>query len=76
MKIQELRDKASALKIEKQSFLNDTFFWVQLAREAVGKLPDTKFEFEVPKAGNARKMRTVKRKDGQKIKRRIIHKDI
>lgn len=76
MEIQELRDKVSTLKIEKQSFLNDTFFWVQLAREAVGQLPDTKFEFEVPKAGSTGKMRTVARKDGQKIKRRIMHKDI
>lgn len=76
MKIQELRDRASALKIEKQSFLNDTFFWVNLAREAVEQLPDTKFEFEVPKAGRAGEMRTVTRKDGEKIKRRIVNKDI
>lgn len=76
MEIQELRDKASALKVEKQSFLNDTFFWVQLAREAVEQLPDTKFEFEVPKAGKTGKMRTVARNNGQKIKSRIVSKDI
>ena len=68
MEIQELRDKASELKREKQSFLNDTFFWVKLAREAVEALPDTKFEFEVPKDGATGKMRTVARKDGQRIK--------
>ncbi len=76
MEVQELRDKTSALKIEKQSFLNDTFFWVKLAREAVEQLPDTKFEFEVPKAGKAGKMRTVARNNGQKIKNRIVSKDI
>ena len=27
------------------AMLNDTFFWVKLAREAVEQLPDTKFEF-------------------------------
>ncbi|WP_277934556.1 hypothetical protein [Parablautia intestinalis] len=35
MEIQELREKASELKREKQSFLKDTFFRVKLAREAV-----------------------------------------
>jgi len=76
MEIQELRDKASQLKREKQSFLNDTFFWVKLAREAVEALPDTKFEFEVPKAGATGKMRTVARNDGQRIKNRIVSRDI
>lgn len=76
MKIQELRDKASALKSEKQSLINDTFFWVKLAREAVEALPDARFEFEVPKAGTAGKMRTVERNDGRKIKNRIVSRDI
>ena len=76
MNIQELRDKTSSLKIKKQSFLNDTFFWVQLAREAVEQLPDTKFEFEVPKAGTQGKMRVVARNNGEKIKKRIMDRDI
>lgn len=76
MEIQELRDKSSALKIQKQSFLNDTFFWVKLAREAVGQLPDTRFEFEVPKAGKKSTMRMVARNNGIKVKERIINKDI
>ena len=76
MEIQELRDKTAALKREKQSFLNDTFFWVKLAREAVEQLPDTKFEFEVPKAGKTGEMRTVARNDGQRIKNRIVNRDI
>lgn len=76
MEIHELRDKSSALKTEKQSFLNDTFFWVRLAKEAVEQLPDTKFEFEVPKAGKVGKMRTVARNNGEKIKKRIVSKDI
>lgn len=42
MEIQELREKSSALKIEKQSLINDTYFWMKLAREAVEQLPDTK----------------------------------
>lgn len=69
MEIHELRDKSSALKTEKQSFLNDTFFWVRLAKEAVEQLPDTKFVFEVPKAGKVGKMRTVARNDGKKLKK-------
>ncbi len=76
MEIQELRDKSSKLKREKQSFLNDTFFWVKLARESVEQLPDTKFEFEVPKAGKTGEMRTVARNDGQRIKNRIVNRDI
>lgn len=76
MEVQEFRDMTSSLKREKQSFLNDTFFWVQLAREAVEQLPDTKFEFEVPKAGKPGKMRTVARNNGEKIKKRIVNKDI
>ena len=76
MEIQDLRDKASALKREKQSFLNEPFFWVKLAREAVEQLSDTKFEFEVPKAGKTGKMRTVARHDGQRIKNRIVNMDI
>lgn len=39
-------------------------------------MPDTKFEFEVPKAGKAGKMRTVARNNGKKIKNRIINMDI
>ena len=40
------------------------------------QLPDTKFEFEVPKAGNTGKMRTVARNDGKKLKRRVVSRDI
>ena len=76
MDITELREKASALRVEKQSLLNDTFFWAQLAKEAVGQLPDTKFKFEVPKAGSSGKMRTVSRNHPDKLKERILKKDI
>lgn len=76
MEVQELRDKASLLRREKQSFLNDTFLWVKLAREAVEQLPDTKFEFEAPKGGGDGKMRTVARNDGQRLKNRIVNRDI
>lgn len=76
MESQELIDKVSALKNEKQSLLNDTFFWVKLAREAVEELPDTKFEFQVPTTATAGGTRTVARHNGQKVKERIINKDI
>lgn len=76
MRVEEFRDKTSALKIEKQSFINDTYFWVQLARDSVLQLPDTRFEFEVPKTGKKGRMRKVARNDGGKIKQRIIDKDI
>ena len=46
MNITELRDTTSALKSQKQSFINDTFLWVNISRKAVGDLPDTEFEFD------------------------------
>lgn len=76
MERQELIDKITALKTEKQSFLNDTFFWVKLAREAVEELPDTKFEFKVPTTVTASGTRTVARNNAQRVKERIINKDI
>ena len=76
MEVKKFLTEASKLRKEKQSFLNDTFFWVTLAREAVGKLPDTNFEFEAPKARKPGEMRTVARSNGEKIKRRIMQKDI
>lgn len=76
MEVKNFLSKASKLKIEKQSFLNDTFFWVSLAREAVEKLSDTNFEFEAPKARKPGEMRIIERKNGEKIKRRIMQKDI
>lgn len=76
MEVQELRDKASKLKMEKQAILNDTFFWVQLAREAVEQLPDTRFEFEVPNTRKSGSLRTVARNNGKSNKERILTKDI
>ena len=76
MDITELRDKTSALKIQKQSFINDTFLWVEISRKAVDELPNTKFEFSTPKAHNPQQLRTVARNHPEKIKSRIINKDI
>ena len=76
MNITELRDTTSALKSQKQSFINDTFLWVNISRKAVGDLPDTEFEFDTPKAHKPQQLRTVFRKDPQKLKNRIINKDI
>ena len=76
MNVDELRDRTSSLKMRKQSLLNDTFLWVKLAIEAVSELPNTKFEFDVPKAGKPHSTRTVSRADAEKVKNRIINKDI
>ncbi len=72
----ELREKVAKLKTKKQSFLNDTYHWVQLARDAVSQLPDSKFTFEVPRSNEPTVMRTITRNNGPEVKRRIIHKDI
>lgn len=76
MLLQQLRDEASRLKQKKQALFNETFLWVGLAREAVKKLPNTEFEFSVPKAKKPNVMRTVSRNDPQKLKERIVNKDI
>ena len=76
MEKQDFLDQASLLKKEKQSLLNDTFLWVKLARESVQNLPDTKFVFEVPKAGKANQTRTVQRNHAQVVKKRMLAKDI
>lgn len=76
MENQEFLDRASSLKKEKQSLLNDTFLWVNLAREAVQNLPDSKFAFEVPKAGKPNQTRTVQRNHALEVKNRMLAKDI
>ena len=76
MEKQEFLDQTSLLKKEKQSLLNDTFLWVSLARESVQNLPDTKFAFEVPKAGKPNQTRTVQRNHAQTVKNRMLSKDI
>ena len=59
--------------MRKAIILNDTFFRVKLAKEAVEQLLDTKFEFEVSKAG---KMRASACNNGQRIKNRIVNRNI
>lgn len=76
MDIQELRDKTSHLKTVKQMFVNETFMWVNLARESVNKLPNTNFEFNVPKAKHPQIMKSISRKKPLEVKERIVTKDI
>lgn len=76
MTVKNLRDAASALKKEKQSFINDTYMWVELARNAIAELPDTKFTFQTPKARKPQQLRTVSRNHPKNVKDRIINKDI
>ena len=76
MTANNLRDTVSALKTEKQSFINDTYLWVELARNAIADLPDTKFTFQTPKARKPQQFRTVSRSHPENVKNRIINKDI
>ena len=76
MTVNNLCDAASALKKEKQSFINDTYMWVELARNAIAELPDTKFSFQTPKARKPQQLRTVSRNHPENVKERIINKDI
>lgn len=76
MTITELRDKTSKLKIEKQSFINDTYMWVQIARDSIRKLPNSNFQFATPKAQKPQELRLVTRRDPERLKNRIVDKDI
>jgi hypothetical protein len=76
MTINNLRDRTSVLKKEKQSFINDTYMWVELARNAISELPDTKFSFQTPKAKKPQELRTVSRSHPENVKERIVNKDI
>lgn len=73
---QELLEKASHLRIEKQSFINDTFLWAQLARDAVDKLPDSSFRIQVPSTKTRGEVKTLTRNNAAASKERIIKKDI
>lgn len=71
-----LCDISSALKKEKQSFINDTYMWVELARNAISELPNTKFTFQTPKANKPQQLRTVSRNHPENVKERIVNRDI
>lgn len=72
----DLRSRTSALKIQKQAFINDTYMWVILARKAISDLPDTEFTFETPRTRSPQQLRTVSRRHPNDLKSRIINKDI
>lgn len=76
MTTNNILDAVSALKTEKQAFINDTYLWVELARNAIDELPDTKFTFQTPKAHKPQQFRTVSRNHPENVKNRIINKDI
>lgn len=76
MNILELRTKLSNYKMEKQSFLNDTYLWVNMAIQAIDDLPGDNLVFEVPSAKNSEKPKSIKRNDREKLVNRIVNKDI
>ena len=76
MNVIELRDKTSKLKISKQKFINETFLWVNLARESVKGLSDEKLEFYVPKAKSPNELKPITRNKPSEVKERILSKDI
>lgn len=76
MNVTELRDKTSKLKISKQKFINETFLWVNLARESVKALSDENLEFYVPKAKSPNELKSITRNKPSEVKQRIISKDI
>ena len=73
---QELLEKSSHLKSEKQKFINDTFLWARLARDAVDKLPDSDFFFLVPSTKTRGELKTLTRTNIKASKDRILRKDI
>ena len=76
MNIIELKEQLSSLRIEKQSFLNDTHLWVNVARNAIRDLPGEKLVFQVPKAGKPLKNTMISRKNREIVVDRIVKKDI
>jgi len=76
MNVLELRSKLSEYKKEKQSFLNDTYLWVNMAILAINNIPGDELVFEVPSANNSEKPRSIRRVDREKLVNRIVNKDI
>lgn len=76
MNIIELKDEISELRMEKQSFLNDTYLWVSVARDAIRELPGEKLIFKTPKARKASENKIISRENREKVINRIINKDI
>lgn len=76
MNVLELRNKIAEYKREKQSFLNDTYLWVNMAIQAIKDLPGEELIFDVPSAKNSEKQKSVRRADREKLVNRIVKKDI
>lgn len=76
MEQSELRGKLSALKFKSQSFLNDTYLWVNVARKSILEIPSDKLIFEVPKAKSYSSTKIINRNNGKEVINRIINRDI
>ena len=76
MDVLELRGKISKYRTEKQSFLNDTYLWVNMAIDAIEGLPRKELMFEVPSAKKSVRRKIVRREHTQRVIDRIIQKDI
>lgn len=59
MDILELRIKLSNYKMEKQSFFNDMYLWVNMTIKAIDDLPVDELVFEVPSAKNGEKTKNL-----------------
>lgn len=74
MDVLELRKELTGIKKEKQSFLDDTYLWVEIARNSIQEMPEDKIKFEVPNTkGNKKK---IQRTDKKNMILRMTTKDI
>lgn len=76
MNILEFKNRISRLRVEKQSFLNDTYLWVGVARDAIRELPGEKFVFKIPKAGKPSIDKVIHRHHREEVVKRITTRDI
>lgn len=75
---QELIKKISFYKSQKQSFINDVFFWVNFSIQTINEELKDKdiIQFSVPKTKNSKNLRPIIRQCTHKLKERILKKDI
>ena len=76
MNILELRTEISTNRSEKQSFLNDTYLWVNMSIKAIENLPKDRLFFEVPATKKKAKRKAIIRENRDEVVNRIINKDI
>lgn len=76
MMVEELKAQMSKMRIEKHSFLNDTYMWVSKSREAIQYIKEKELVFEVPIAARPKKKRVIHRDDPIVALDRIVSRDI